>query len=270
VADNFQKALISIYRESPSQVLPNALWKSLPWIEQFETDFKVEAGKVCHLRIWNERQLMVFWQRDRGFQNISIQFPTPLQFALVHQDFLPMINFNSFDDRKSFFRLTHNLNKIPNVSLPDGFRFTIADPLNESQAISDFISGCYDEITLTSETVKTWIKHPVYDPDLWLWLLDGSKDIPVALGIAEFDPIVPEGSLEWIQVSPKYQGKGFGKQIVAELLKRLSNRAEFVTVSGQVENQTRPDLLYRSCGFEGEDIWWVLGVCTQGLILLAK
>ena len=40
--------------------------------------------------------------------------------------------------------------------------------------------------------------------------------------------------LEWIQILPEYQGQKLGQAIVNQLLMNLSNRAEFVTVSGEV------------------------------------
>ncbi|MDY6866369.1 MAG: GNAT family N-acetyltransferase [Chloroflexota bacterium] len=67
-----------------------------------------------------------------------------------------------------------------------------------------------------------WFNHPVFEPDLWVWIMDEEEDQPAALGIAELDNRVPEASLEWIQVLPGYRGRGLGKAIVAELLRRVS------------------------------------------------
>lgn len=72
------------------------------------------------------------------------------------------------------------------------------------------------------------------------------------------DTEIGEGILEWIQVSEKYRGKGIGKFIVNELLQRMNGMASFVTVSGQVNNSTNPEALYRKCGFEGNDIWHIM------------
>lgn len=88
--------------------------------------------------------------------------------------------------------------------------------------------------------------------------MDHEKGTPAALGIAELDPTVPEGALEWIQVLPEYQGRGFGKILVLELLNRIKGKAKFTTVSGEVDNETNPERLYRSCGFVGNDTWWLL------------
>ena len=59
-------------------------------------------------------------------------------------------------------------------------------------------------------------------------------------------------------MSEKYRGKGIGKFIVNELLQRMKDKASFVTVSGQVNNSTNPQALYRKCGFEGNDIWHIM------------
>jgi GNAT superfamily N-acetyltransferase len=88
--------------------------------------------------------------------------------------------------------------------------------------------------------------------------MDEAQNAPAALGIAEFDPMIDEGSLEWIQVLPAYRGRGLGQQIVFELLNLLHGKAAFTTVAGQVDNPTYPERLYRRCGFDGDDYWWVL------------
>lgn len=69
---------------------------------------------------------------------------------------------------------------------------------------------------------------------------------------------IKEGALEWIQVLPEYHGNKLGKALVIELLKRLKPYARFTTVSGELDNKTNPERLYRRCGFIGDDIWHIL------------
>jgi len=38
----------------------------------------------------------------------------------------------------------------------------------------------------------------------------------------------------------------------------MASMAEFATVSGKVNNATSPEILYRKCGFIGNDIWHIL------------
>jgi hypothetical protein len=32
----------------------------------------------------------------------------------------------------------------------------------------------------------------------------------------------------------------------------------FTTVSGEMNSRTKPEKLYRNCGFSGDDVWWLL------------
>ena len=56
----------------------------------------------------------------------------------------------------------------------------------------------------------------------------------IASGIVEFDSETKEGSLEWIQVDPAFQRRGYGKMIVNELFYRLAKMTTFVMVSGRL------------------------------------
>ena len=82
-----------------------------------------------------------------------------------------------------------------------------------------------------------------------------------ASGIAEFDEVCREGIIEWVQVLPEYRGRGLGKKIVDVLLNRLKSiGASFVTVSGNLDNTSKPLELYRKSGFTGDDIWYICQV----------
>lgn len=76
--------------------------------------------------------------------------------------------------------------------------------------------------------------------------------------MADFDSQMQEGIIEWIQVLPEYRGKKIGQLLVNELLLRMKTMAKFATVSGQMNNPSSPEKLYRKCGFVGNDIWHIL------------
>ena len=126
--------------------------------------------------------------------------------------------------------------------------------------MSEFICKCYENIKPNSEEVNKWTKHDVFNNDLWVWIVEKNTGIKVALGIAEVDKEIREGSLEWIQVLPKFQGKKLGKLIVLELLRRMEKHVDFTTVSGETDNKTNPEILYRKCGFEGNDVWYLMSI----------
>jgi len=253
---NFREALIATYCENPCQVLPNALWKTLSWLDDWHTSFKVENSVVTQLEAWHENRLMLYWSHERDRLPNLNQEP---EFALVHQDYLGLFPVADFAVRTPYFRLIHNTDKIESsMSLPDGFAFVDVNVSQEAEAVASLIGQCYPDLRPDIETVKDWCEHPTFDPFLWIWIMDTAKSIPVGLGIAELDKTVQEGSLEWIQVLPAYRGLGLGKSIVQKLLLRLEKQAKFTTVSGQVDNSTKPEALYRSCGFTGNDVWWLL------------
>jgi GNAT superfamily N-acetyltransferase len=259
---NFRDALTSTYCDNPCQVLPNAIWKTLTQLENLETTIGVENNAVNYLKAWDEKNLWVYWTRDREPAADYNQQPIGLQLALIHQDYLHTALSAGFAIQSPYFRLIHRQNKpVVRTPLPIGFSIMDVDiDVNiqrDAQRVSDLIGRCYRDIHPTVEAVTRWTEHPVFEPTLWIWVIDDATGVPIGLGIAEIDQTILEGSLEWIQVLPEYRGKGIGKCIVQELLSRLEKWVKFTTVAGEVDNATNPEALYRSCGFTGSDIWWV-------------
>ncbi|MBP6086762.1 MAG: GNAT family N-acetyltransferase [Pelolinea sp.] len=112
---------------------------------------------------------------------------------------------------------------------------------------------------MTKETLKQYAKNDVYDEDLWIFIdeIYPEENRPVAFGMADLDPEMKEGILEWIQVLPEYRRKGLGKALVSELLTRMKGKAKFATVSGDCNNINDPINLYRKSGFIGKNIWYI-------------
>jgi GNAT superfamily N-acetyltransferase len=227
-------------------------------MDDSETRFEIQEGEVVRLEMWSQDSLTLYWHRDRRPPSLSRERLNRLDLALIHLDYLQAIPDGSLMARTSFFRLIHRDQAVPPAGLPPGFHVADVSVDREAHPVSELIEKCYDDLQLGVEIVQSWANHPVFAPDLWIWVVDQEMDAPVGLGIAEYDPTIREGSLEWIQVLPAYRGKGLGKAIVLELLVRLYERAAFVTVSGRVDSLTSPERLYRRCGFHGNDVWWVL------------
>ena len=185
-------------------------------------------------------------------------FQKPNEIQIVHEKELSQINKDIYHvDR--YFRLIHDLKDIKTQILPDGFYFQIVNLTTEIETVSTIINHCYENINVTPEQVSEWTKYSVFDNDLWVFVYEESSNSPIALGIADFDKEINEGSLEWIQVIPEKRGFGLGQSLVCELLSRLNGKADFVTVSGLSDDKTNPEALYRKCGFIGDDIWCVIG-----------
>lgn len=254
---DFKQAFAGIYRQFPCEVLPNAFWKTNAERPGANVKFRAAGSQINELRMWDENRLLVYWMRDPKQADFSVFDLDRMRLALVHARLLPGFPADKFSHQTAYFRYFHPLEDLLPADAPEGFFWRPAHPLHEADEIARVIDACYPGISPTGETVLGWMAHPVYDPALWLWLVDETDGQPAALGIAEFDPAVGEGSLEWVQVLPAYRRKGLGRAVVAKLLAGLAGKAKFATVSGEVANAANPGGLYRRCGFMGEDIWWV-------------
>ena len=122
------------------------------------------------------------------------------------------------------------------------------------------ICSCYTNESVTTEELLSYQTRSVYRPELWVAVKSASGGTVVASGIAELDSRIGEGVLEWIQVSPDHRRRGLGTFVVCELLKRMKGSASFATVSGRVNNESNPYVLYTACGFANPVIWHVMTV----------
>ncbi len=249
---------MAAYCENPCQVLPNALWKTLAVVDNCKTAFSFEANLVTHLEAWDEESLLVLWDRNRHQIEASLDGLGSIGFALLHQDYVGVIPARALPMRETYFRLVNRNGATRSVQLPAGFHIANVNASTEATLVAELIRRCYTDTNVSRESVESWTAHPVFAPDLWIWVIDEAKGVPAGLGVAELDETISEGSIEWIQVLPAYRGRGIGTNLVQGLLGRLQERAAFTTVAGRVNNPTNPEALYRRCGFQGEDIWWVL------------
>ncbi len=156
-----------------------------------------------------------------------------------------------------FFRLLHRLRDIPRPASPPGVTFGPVS-LDRAGELAGVINRCYRHsgIQVTEGEVRGWAAAPVYRPELWLGAFAAGGLVGCVIGA--FDPEAGEGVIEWLQVLPEYRGRGIAVSLTARALEAMRGFAEFATVSGECENPTRPEGVYRACGFEGEDVWHIL------------
>ncbi len=168
-----------------------------------------------------------------------------------------------YPDTRRYFRLIHHLQDIPDTG-HDKVNLRLVDPLTELPLVAEIINACYQDIQVDLGQVTNWTKEAVYRDSLWWMAEDRQSHKPMGLGIAVYDEMAREGALEWIQVLPAYKQQGVGRLLVGRLLDMLSDMADFVTVSGEMDHPDSPERLYRRCGFTGDDVWLVRRLDKKG------
>lgn len=133
----------------------------------------------------------------------------------------------------------------------------------EPEELARHIAFCYERERVSAAELRACRERPVYDPSLWLAVRERESGRIAASGIAELDPRIGEGVLEWIQVSPDFRREGLGRFVVGELLRRMRGRAAFVTVSGRA-GPDGPMGFYLACGFRDPVIWHVVRTDARG------
>lgn len=157
-----------------------------------------------------------------------------------------------------FFRLSHPLRPAPRpMPAPPGVEFA---PVSADRAgeVADMINRCYGHsgVGVTEREVSGWAQAPVYRPELWIGAFaDGGLAGSL---IGEYDPEAGEAVIEWLQVLPGYRRRGIAAALVLRALDAMAACADFATVSGECDNPTQPEAVYRACGFAGDDVWHIL------------
>lgn len=180
----------------------------------------------------------------------------PDNMEIVHNRYFSESMLSEYMD-EPFFRLWHNMQNLCKPILTD-YEIETVSVVNDIDVIVSVINASYIDLKVSREQMQSYTKTPAYRPELWILVKESATGKCVGCGIADFDEEAEELILEWIQVLPEYRGKNIGTAIVKELLWRGKDIAKFATVSGKVENTTKPELLYRKCGFTGNDVWHIL------------
>lgn len=179
----------------------------------------------------------------------------PKGMLIIHDSDFVSAEYTDYVD-ETYFRLYHDLRAIGPITA-DGIEFVAVSP-DRLDNLVETINASYADLSVTKEQLESYMKTPVYSPDLWILLKDSSSGKYIGSGIADYDKDVGELIIEWVQVLPEYRNRGYGKVIVNYLLNKMQDAAKFATVSGKINDSTHPERLYRKCGFKGNDIWHIL------------
>lgn len=256
--DQFTILLKNVYYADPCGTLSIPLWKMLSMLEgcQLRAETDAAGAAVC-LEAWNDTDWLLYWHRDAQWDpGAPEKIRTQPRFVVMHSRYASHFRLNNNYVVERYFRLRAE-DPVQARIVPANFRFHPVIVPDEVESAANVMCRCYRHLQPSSEEVLSWTHRPVFDPGLWLWVMDERINQPAGLGIAELDREAEEASLEWIQVLPEYRGTGLGKALVMQLASRVSG-VRVVTVSGECDNPWDPESLYRGCGFSGNDVWLVI------------
>jgi GNAT superfamily N-acetyltransferase len=159
---------------------------------------------------------------------------------------------------ESYFRLIHNLRELDEPNLSSEYYFMKVDLPTEGEAAANMISSCQDNVRSNMEDIVISTEYPAYNSELWIWVINKKSGRKVGLGIAEADKTTREGSIAWLQVLPEYRNIGIGRELVLELISCMKKMVDFITVTDRLHNPYDSQKLFRRCGFEGNDVWYII------------
>jgi ribosomal protein S18 acetylase RimI-like enzyme len=256
---DFRENLQSVYLKDPCGVLSVPLWRVLPKLDDCETYLRLDdSGQPEHLEAWTEDSLLIYWDAQQVWRPTA---PRSLldapALAVVHSRYASHMALSSDYTIQRFFRLSLT-GESSGIALPERFAFEPVKLPEQAALVAEVIGRSYVHLRPSQDEVVHWLEEPVFAPDLWEWITDRRINQPAGLGIAELDTWVGEASLEWIQVLPEFRGQGLAKALVNHLVTRVAGRVPLITVSGEADNPSDAEHLYRSCGFHGQDVWWIV------------
>lgn len=201
-------------------------------------DYQADPCGACSIPYWKHKSITL-----------------PADMKILHEREFSEVWLRDYTD-EPYFRIYHTLEKVEATNL-DEYRGETA-VVSDIPCIVRIINDSYANISVTCDQIRGYTKTEVYQPALWIKAVHCVNGKIVGCGMADFDSEMQEGIIEWIQVLPEYRGKKIGQMLVNDLLLRMKPMARFATVSGQVNNRSSPEKLYRKCGFVGNDVWHIL------------
>lgn len=196
--------------------------------------------------------------------------------VIVSDEKFNEVLYREFIDTK-YYRLEHDLLNLKLGKIGSHYSFSTYKT-NDTFNIYNLIKECYKEDELQFEKIERLVKDETFNNLLCVFLYCDKyymieKNIvninkigprkekklkPIGMIMANFDEETKEASIEYLCIIEKYRKKGLGKLLIQEILLRISNIAEFATVTYPIESEYNLDNLFRSCGFTGDAVWHVL------------
>jgi ribosomal protein S18 acetylase RimI-like enzyme len=219
-----------------------------------ETYSITNKGHTYLYAIRNQR-LEFYWSDDRAQFLLMPNEIEALEFLILHTDFYSLIAdmIEGYQVRESH-PLLYDFEFSQEVEDSGDFFIANFDFAREQDyvAAAEMLNRCYETDHHSAAEVAEWCTLSVFDESLWLWVRSRASDEVVGLGISTYQPCIRECYLDWIQVLPEYQGRGLGRLLVSEMVRRAIRKSDIIRVTGMADD------FYRKCGFAGTERWCII------------
>ena len=248
--NDFLKVHKSIYRMDSSGYAPFAFWKMEELCRDAEA-FYLPAYN-CYYIIRN-KHLLVYYSPDNqchipteelgGLDCISMKASI---FDTVKDD---LDSFNVSYAECLYYNHEYNQPRIDSDFVITEFDFTNEDHYRIAAKIINQNDGDFFQ----AGNIKKMTTFPVFNPHLWFFVRERTSKELIGIAISTFHADVKETDLDWIYILPQHQGKGAGRFMINEIMKRSVSRSNVIRVGGAVG-------FYKKCGF----------YCKEKLVWAAK
>lgn len=253
-SEDFLSAVKELYVQNPCRVSGLAFWKVAQLCRESETYSVTNKGHTYLYAIRNQR-LEFYWSDDRLHFLLTPNEIEALEFLVLHADFYRLIadKMAGYQVRESH-PLLYDFAFSQGVECSDEFFIADFDFAGEQDCVvaAEMLNRCYETHHHSAAEVAGWRKLPVFDESLWLWVRSRASKEAVGLGISTYQACIRECYLDWIQVLPEYQGRGLGRLLVSETIRRAIGKSDIIRVTGMVDD------FYRKCGFAGTESWCII------------
>lgn len=244
----FQQQLLKLYAADPSQYTPFALWKMQKMTAEGEAFYLAEQD--CYYVI-REKQLLFYTSPDNKCHIPDAQL-NALDMIVMNAGI-----FDTVKDRLEGFHIEYgwslffDFHRSMPQNPPSQYEVIDFDFSDEAhfQCAADIINGdTYHGFHPVR--IKKWTTFSAFDPTLWFFIQEIESQKLISIGISTFHKEVKETDLDWIYVLPAYQGKGVGRFLIDEIIRRSVCRSNIIRVGGV-------DAFYKKCGFYEKERWGI-------------
>jgi len=222
-----------------------AFWKMKYLIENGESFFLSDYG--CYYTIYNNH--LVIYHSPDNKMHLSLDALNKLDCISIPANIFDIVKEHLTGFNPSYdWGLKYNFAYNP----PDhtsllydvvDFDFTNSEHFEIAAKIID-IKGDW----INERNIRKMMTYSAFDPSLWFFIKDATSQELAAISISAYDAEVKQTDLDWIYVAPEYQGKGCGRYLIEETIRRCKDRSKSICVGGQVG-------FYRKCGFVNDTLW---------------